>query len=57
MRDPNRIDITLEEIKKIWKKYPDLRLGQLILNVIPESYLYYTEDDDLLRAIKQGYKK
>jgi hypothetical protein len=32
-RDPARIDVTLEEIGAFWKKYPDLRLGQLILNM------------------------
>lgn len=33
MRGPNRIDDILERLKDIWKAYPDLRLGQLIMNV------------------------
>ena len=45
MRDINRIDKILEEIKLIWKNVPDLRLGQLLLNVLQDPALYYVEDD------------
>ena len=57
MRDPKRIDKILDELKSIWVKHPDLRLGQLLLNVIPETYLYYVEDDDLIKAIKNTYEE
>lgn len=26
MRDPKRIDVILQEISAIWRKYPDMRL-------------------------------
>jgi hypothetical protein len=55
MRDPKRIDVDLNRIKKIWKRYPDLRLGQLIGNVISSEYLYYIEDSDLVSAIEKHY--
>jgi len=54
-RDPKRIEPTLRLIGQLWAHYPDLRLGQLILNflhphcVCPE--LYVMEDDVLLRHL------
>lgn len=33
MRNPNRIPIILDLIKKEWERNPDLRLGQLLSNV------------------------
>lgn len=57
MRNQNRIDRILNEIRKIWKQYPDLRLGQLILNVIEDPALYYIEDEELVELLKQTYLK
>lgn len=31
--------------------HPDLRLGQLICNIIPEDKLYYVEDDVMQEKI------
>ena len=48
-----------EEIEEEWLKYPDCRLGQLLvnLNLIPskeiENYIWNIEEDDWL--IKNGY--
>lgn len=55
MRDPDRIDKVLNRIKEIWKKFPDLRLGQLILNVIQDPALYYIEDADLAELLEKFY--
>jgi uncharacterized protein YihD (DUF1040 family) len=58
MRDKKRIDIVLSKIKTIWEKYPDLRLGQLILNVVRDTnshVLYYLEDDELLKKLIEEY--
>ncbi len=55
LRDPKRIDRILEKIGKLWKRFPDQRLGQLIENyVIPSGamrgyatcWIFYAEDDD-----------
>ena len=55
MRDINRIDKILEELKLIWKNVPDLRLGQLLLNVLQDPALYYVEDDQLVDYLKKFY--
>jgi hypothetical protein len=57
MRDPKRIDRVLTEISNIWHKYPDMRLGQLIGNVLEGPNLYYVEDDGLISALKDMYEE
>lgn len=64
MRDPKRIPIILDRIKKMWKKHPDLRLGQIIVDCLPVDkvdnsygYLYYIEDDKLFERLKQFEEK
>ena len=55
-RSPVRIDRMLDAIRKLWYTYPDLRLGQLIGNVIPVGIdPYFIEDDKLLEAIEEYY--
>lgn len=56
MRDVNRIDLILDRLKTLWKKYPDLRLGQLILNVLQDPVLYYVEDEELIEALEKAYE-
>lgn len=56
MRDPKRIEVVLQEISNIWHKYPDMRLGQLIGNVLEGPSLYYVEDDGLVNALKLMYE-
>ena len=58
MRDPNRIPRILEELQRIWKKYPDFRLCQLLEPCKYSSEgvqidLFYLEDDDLIARLKQ----
>lgn len=55
MRAVSRIDSILKELGEIWKEYPDLRLGQLILNVLQDPVLYYIEDEDLILRLKEIY--
>jgi len=55
MRDPSRIPIILKEIERIWLEGPDLRLCQLIGNCYESGDLYYKEDDDLLKRLKETY--
>ena len=56
MRDKKRIPKTLKLIEKIWKKHPDLRLMQIILNCVDEGATYHTEDDELVRILKDTYE-
>lgn len=56
MRDINRIDLILDRLKILWKKHPDLRLGQLILNVLQDPALYYVEDEQLIDLLEEFYE-
>jgi hypothetical protein len=62
MRNPDRIPIILERLKKLWEKYPDMRLAQLIGNVYPcTEYTridaYYTEDEEYISNMEKMYAK
>ena len=55
MRDPSRIDATLEAIEVYWKENPDLRLMQLLLNAATTIDPYYLEDEALLTLLRRIY--
>lgn len=55
MRDPNRIDGILEQVAEVWRRFPDLRLGQLILNLDTENRMYMMEDDMLVEKLQENY--
>jgi hypothetical protein len=56
MREPNRIPIIIERLRLLWIKHPDLRLGQLIENMVPrDQRLYFIEDVDLIEMMEDGY--
>jgi hypothetical protein len=51
----------MERLLEVWKKNPQLRLGQLIGNIYHSNdrggvSLYYAEDYALLTALEEGYK-
>lgn len=55
-RDPKRIERVLAKIRAIWWRSPDLRLMQLLGNVVPPTVdQYYMEDDHLLRELERLY--
>ena len=56
MRSKYRIDITLNELQNIWLEFPDLRLGQLLLNAVSDPELYYLEDEELIVKLQEFYK-
>jgi hypothetical protein len=59
MRDVKRIDRILKLISKKWKEYPDVRFGQLLINlqIIPDdSKTWYAEDDELEKWLENGGK-
>ena len=55
MRDVNRINPILDRLKTIWRRNPDLRLGQLILNALRDPTLYYIEDEQLIEILEKAY--
>jgi hypothetical protein len=56
MRDPERIDGVLAVVREVWQRYPDMRLGQLLVNAVqpsePCSELYSIEDSRLVRKLE-----
>jgi uncharacterized protein YihD (DUF1040 family) len=66
MRDPKRIPEILNQLKGIWSSFPDLRLGQLIINAAgmwdmstmdAERKLYYMEDEQLIKLLRDHYSE
>ena len=55
-RNPERIDLILERLKVAWKKYPAMRLGQLLAVCIESSNIAGVEDVDLLAGIERYIK-
>jgi len=54
MRDQNRIPKHVALLTQIWSRYPDLRLGQLLVNAVTdESMLYNMEDCILLDKLQE----
>lgn len=56
MRNPDRIPIILEKLEVLWKRMPDLRLGQLLENVKYASPgqkidTFAVEDHDIEKGI------
>ena len=55
MRDKNRIPKILNELERIWKANPDIRLGQLmVIASKPENpcpSIFYIEDENLLKGL------
>lgn len=50
-REISRIEPMLDEFRKLWEKYPDLRFGQLVCNIVPENQLFYVKDDIMLQLV------
>lgn len=53
MRNPERIIPLCERLAEAWKKIPDLRLGQLLVDSLGGKDPFYIEDEDLIRMIEQ----
>ena len=57
MRDPKRIKKVLDTIERVWSKFPDFRLGQLIFNATKQNDPFYVEDDVLIKQLEELEKK
>ena len=61
MRNEQRIDRILKLIGKIWKKYPDLRLGQMLGNYTSlgskKTNIHEIEDDEIERELIEANEK
>lgn len=56
MREAERVRGVLAAIEYYWRKHPDLRLGQLIVNAVSEDRLYYEEDAPLVESLAATYE-
>ena len=55
MRDEKRIDVILDELKVAWKKVPDQRFCQLLINMgimADSAYYWNLEDTDIENGLK-----
>jgi len=58
MRDPKRIREIVKLLEKVWKKFPEFRLGQLLENVATAEgqsghCIFYTEDDAWVKFLQE----
>lgn len=54
MKTAERIDPFIDELRRVWRQNPDLRFGQLVINI--KTYgeirnLYNVEDEYMLKEI------
>jgi uncharacterized protein YihD (DUF1040 family) len=52
MRPAERIPDVLRRLEIAWKKFPDMRLGQLLLAAWGPEGLFNVEDQELVEAIE-----
>lgn len=52
-RRKERIPEMLKQLEIAWKGYPDMRLGQLISNIVRNNDLFSIEDDDFFELMKE----
>ena len=63
MRDPARLDDFYNRLKEAHKQIPDMRIGQLWMNILGEYCAqyrrdaFYTEDDDFVSAFEEIINK
>lgn len=58
MRDRDRIERILNMIATLWKRNPDMRLGQLLYNYGGfEDADYNTEDDETEKNLEESVSK
>jgi hypothetical protein len=57
-RDPARIAELLSLLQAYWKRYPDLRLGQLVGSFTEnDKDPYFLEDEELIKKLKEELKR
>ena len=59
MRKKERIDPFLKALGEYWKKVPDWRFGQLIMNVFPTSKIdpWFLEEPDMLKLFEDYFQE
>lgn len=57
MRDPKRIESVLNQLREVWEKVPDWRLGQIIVNAAEGRDVFSIEDTDLQHRLARLSEK
>jgi hypothetical protein len=59
MRDPRRIDRMLQQLELSWHAFPDMRLGQLLLNITraENASVLWTLEDDQIEQLLDSFLK
>ena len=59
MRNPDRIEPFLNRLGKVWKKVPDWRFGQLMVNVLGslDRDPFFPEDDEMIKHFENYFKE
>ena len=54
-RDPERIDVFLEQLRSLWNEHPSMRFGQLLVNLCDPNpnALFDVEDHEMSERIFQ----
>jgi hypothetical protein len=54
-RDPERINQILAAIGEVWHAHPDMRLAQLVVNLLDPkpNAMFYIEDDVLAERLRE----
>jgi hypothetical protein len=48
-RDPERIDVLIEQLRDLWRRYPSMRLGQVIVSTVdPDPNPLFNLEDHVL---------
>lgn len=56
-RDPDRIEPTLKAIEEVWRANPDMRFGQLVVNLtrqLGQHDPWFPEEESWVRAAKDA---
>ena len=54
-RDTLYMESVLKRLKKIWRAFPDMTLGQILATCANYSQIYYLSDEALLKMIEDRY--
>lgn len=52
-RNAEHMATVLQELVRVWQKYPEQRLCQLIVNVTKKDDPFYVEDKELLTRLSE----
>ncbi|KKN58018.1 hypothetical protein LCGC14_0556760 [marine sediment metagenome] len=58
MRDQKRIKRILKEVEELWNEHPDLRFGQLLINlgIVDDSLRVWNNEDSELEEYLRKFK-